>query len=443
MSRSQRDAGLSRTLGPWSLAANIISMIIGAGIFVVPGALAASMGAYAPLAFLGGGIAIGAVALCFAEGGSRIPTSGGAYGYIEAALGPLAGYVAGTLLWLGDALACGSVAAALADTVVTFLPPQVKLAAHAMVIVCVIGAIAFVNRRGVAQGARLINVATILKLVPLLALVIAGAWAIRGANFAAPVKLDVHATGRGLILAFFALTGMEASLCVSGEVRDPSRTIPRALAIAIGSSVVLYSAIQVVAQGVLGASLSRSTAPLVDAMAHISPSLRALMLAGVAVAMLGWLSSDSLSSPRVLFAFGRDGLLPRALGRVHPRTHAPRTAIVCYATITAAMALLGNFAELAVLATLASAALYIGGCAAAWRLARQGVAEAGAPLNSRWLPAAAAVGIASMTAMIALASRPEIIGLFSLIAASTAVYVLQARLRRAKQLLEAPADSGA
>ena len=106
---SQRDAGLLRTIGTRGLAANIINSVIGAGIFAVPGALAACIGPYGPLAFLVCGVAIGAVAICFAEGGSRMPTSGGPYGYIEAVFGPLTGYVAGTLLWLGNVLACGGV----------------------------------------------------------------------------------------------------------------------------------------------------------------------------------------------------------------------------------------------------------------------------------------------------------------------------------------------
>src|SRR5690348_17224022 len=100
--RPQRDAGLIRAVGPVGLAAGTISMLVGAGIFVVPTALAASAGPFAPLAFVACSVGIGAVAICCAEGGSRMPTSGGMYGYIEAALGPLAGYVAGTLLWVGD-----------------------------------------------------------------------------------------------------------------------------------------------------------------------------------------------------------------------------------------------------------------------------------------------------------------------------------------------------
>src|SRR5580700_8337910 len=109
MRESERDAGLVRAVSSWGLAASIINTVIGAGIFVVPAALAASVGIYAPFAFLICAAPIGAVAICFAEGGSRIPTSGGAYGYIEAAFGPLVSYVAGTLLWFGNALACGGV----------------------------------------------------------------------------------------------------------------------------------------------------------------------------------------------------------------------------------------------------------------------------------------------------------------------------------------------
>jgi basic amino acid/polyamine antiporter, APA family len=91
------------------------------------------------------------------------------------------------------------------------------------------------------------------------------------------------------------------------------------------------------------------------------------------------------------------------------------------------LALTGTFAELAVLSTLATAGLYIAGCAAAWRLARDRVAQTGAPLNFRWLGAATAVGITSMLFMIALASRAEILGLVAVVAISTIVYLVQTR----------------
>lgn len=423
--RGQRDAGLVRAVGPLGLAAGTISMMIGAGIFAVPSALAASLGPYAPLAFVACAVGIGAVAICCAEGGSRLPTSGGIYGYVEAALGPLPGYVAGTLLWVGDILAVASVAAALADVAASLLPSTFVTLVRMAVIVGVIGAVAAVNVGGVTRGARLVTVATALKLLPLAVFVVVGAAAVHGANFSTPPGWKPGGFGRAVILAAFALTGMETSLCASGEVARPARTIPLALGIALGSVTLLYIAIQLIAQGVLGSALTHSVAPLADAMAHVGPGLRVLMLAGTAFALLGMIASDILGTPRMLFAFARDGLLPRALGRIHPQTHTPHVAILSYAALAMILALTGSFAELAVLATLVTAGLYVAGCLAALLLARRGVALAGTPLNFRWLGAAAAVGSCSMLVLIALGSSIEIIGLAALIAVSALIYLLQ------------------
>ena len=430
MTEDRRDAGLVRSIGTKALAASIVNAVVGAGIFALPGALAACIGVYAPLAFLLCGVAIGSVAICFAEGGSRIPTSGGAYGYIEAAFGPLAGYVAGALLLLGNAFSCGSLAAAMADVVVSLLPQPFHAPAHAAVIITVIGGFAAINVAGTTYGARLVDWATAVKMIPLLVFVVIGAGAMHVANFAQTVAPTTHGLGRALILCLFALTGMEIPLSASGEVTQPSRTIPRALGIGLGCVTLLYIAIQITAQGVLGASLALSTVPLADAMARVSPGLRVMMLAAAALSIVGWTSSDLLGSPRIVFAFARDGLLPGVLGRVHPRTHAPYVAILCYAVVAILLALTGSFVELAVLATLTTATLYAAGSIAAWHLARNGVARAGRPLNFRWLSSAMAVATISMFTLIALAERSEILGLFGLMLVSTLIYLIQTRAKR-------------
>ncbi len=414
-------------MGPWTLAASIVTIVIGAGIFAVPGALAASIGTLAPAAFLGCGIAVGAVAICFAEGGSRIPTSGGVYGYIEVAFGPLVGYVAGVLLLVADVLACGGIAAALADVAASLAAPPLAAPVHAAVIVGVIGGIALINIGGVTRGARLVGVTTVLKLLPLAIFIVVGAGAMHGGNLQHGAGHGSADVGRAVILALFAFVGMETPLCASGEVARPNRTIPAALAIAMVSVTILYVAIQVIAQGILGPALAQSKVPLADAMAQVHPMLRGLMLAGAALSMFGWLSGDILGTPRQLFAFARDGRLPRVLGRLHSRSRAPHMAILFYALVAIAVALTGTFAELAVLATLASAALYIAGCAAAWLLARRGVALAGEPLKFRLLGLAVTIGVASMLTLIALASRQEIMGLIGLIGLSVLIYFLQTR----------------
>jgi basic amino acid/polyamine antiporter, APA family len=431
LSASARDVGLVRALGTWGLAASVISIIVGAGIFAVPGKLAASVGVYAPLAFLGCTLAVGAVGICFAEGGSRIPTSGGVYGYIAVALGPLVGYIAGTLKWFGSLMSGASVAAALADVAASITPAHWVGGVRAAVIVGSIGGVALINVRGVRSGARLIGFATALKLVPLVIFILVGVTAVHRANFAIAVNPSTAAPGRAVILALFALIGMETALCASGEVVEPARTIPRALALALATVAVLYVSIQVVAQGILGSALATSSVPLADAMARFGAGLRTLMLLGAAISMLGCIGSDILGSPRMVFAIARDGLLPRVLARVHERTHVPHVAILSYAAVQIAFALSGTFAELAVLATLTVAGLYITGCFAAWRLARRGVALAGAPLNFRWLGIAAAAAIGAMLVIIALASREEITGLIALIAISAAAYLLQTRLKPA------------
>jgi amino acid transporter len=292
---------------------------------------------------------------------------------------------------------------------------------------------------------RLIGVATALKVLPLLVFVLAGAAVLLLGAHGAPAAGHIAAQasgvvgdsghlrpGRGLILGVFAFMGMETSLAASGEVRDPARSIPRALLAALLSVTVLYVAIQLIAQGLLGSALASSPVPLADAMGRIHPALRTLMLAGAAISMFGWMGTDILGTPRMLFAFARDGLMPRVLGRVHPRTHVPYVAILCYAAIAMALALSGTFAELAVLSSLATAALYIAGCTAAWRLRRRQVAQAGPPLDFRGLGAVSVVAIGSMLALIALASRLEIVGLAVLMSASAAVYWLLTRLTRAR-----------
>jgi basic amino acid/polyamine antiporter, APA family len=427
MSATSRDEGLVRRVGPWGLAAGVVSIIVGAGIFTVPAALAGTVGRYAPLAFLFCGLAVSAVAICFAEGGSRVPTSGGVYGYIEAAFGPLTGYVAGTLLWVGDVLACGGVAAALADLVTGAVPRAVATLVHALLIIGIVGGIALVNVAGVGRGARFVGVATALKMIPLAIFVIAGFGKVDPANFMQSAQPGAYGLGRAAILALFAFVGMESPLSASGEVAQPSRNIPRALAIAMVSVTLIYVVIQVIAQGILGASLAHSNAPLADAMGRISPELRTLMLAGAAVSMFGWIGSDILGSPRMLFAFARDGLLPRVLGNLHPRTHAPYVAILTYATLAIMLALTGTFAELAVLSALTTAALYILGCVAARLLARRNVALAGPPLNFRGLGPATVLGVSGMLALIALGTWHEILGLVTLIGLSACVYLLQSR----------------
>jgi amino acid transporter len=427
MATGNRDAGLVRVVGPITLAASMISIVVGAGIFVVPAQLSQTMGSLAPLATLGCALVVGAVGLCMAESGTRVPSSGGVYAFVEAAFGRCAGYVGGLLFCLSNVLACAAVSSALGDSVATVVPSSIKQLAHVIVVMGTVGIISAINIAGVGLGSRLVTLVTVLKLLPLMLFIGVGAFALHGRNFAAPATISPAVVAHTLLFALFAFQGFETSLCVSGEVQEPARTIPRAVLLALSAVTLLYIGIQIVAQGILGPTLGHSNVPLADAMGEIDPVLRVVMLAGAAVSMFGWITADLLSSPRILFAFARDGLLPRALGRLNNR-HAPHVAIVGYALLAIGLALSGTFAQLAAPATLVMAVLYVAACAASWKLARNGIAQTGAPLGFKWIGAAASIGSIGMLALIVLAPRKEIVGLLILTGLALFAYVLQTRL---------------
>ncbi len=440
-----RDEGLARHMGPWALAAAIVNGVVGAGIFTLPATMAQAAGGRAPLAYLLCGGIMALVVLCFAEAGSRLPTSGGVYGTVSAALGPLAGFVCGMMTWSASVLACGGIAGAFASTVGTVLPAVAAGPGRALLIVLAIGGIAAINLRGVAAAAWTVSAATVIKLAPLVLFVAVGGALLLAGGLPAPAALPLaplSGLGQAVILGVFAFSGMETPLAASGEVADGHRNVPRALFWSMGFVLVLYVGIQTVSQAVLGAGLAGQAAPLAAAAARLGPAARVVLVAGAALSMLAWIGSDVLGAPRILFAFARDGLLPRALGRASPRRAAPDVAIVVHAAIAAGLALSGSFNVLIVASALNTAGLYFLGCAAAWMLHRRGIAASGTPVSFAVLPAAAAGGMAAMVALVCLAPRAEVLGLAAVIAVSLALYAGARALHRPRAGAAGEGDAG-
>jgi amino acid transporter len=181
----------------------------------------------------------------------------------------------------------------------------------------------------------------------------------------------------------FAFVGVEVALVPSGEVKNPARTVPRAIFAALGITTFLYIMIQLVALGVLGSELGNygETALAETASRFLGNTGRTLMLVGLAVSAFGWTTSDILSSPRILFAFGRDGFLPKWFAHVHPRFRTPDVAIITYAAIAFALSFSSTFQRLAILSNMAVLLLYILCCLAALELNRRDVRSDGAPFK--------------------------------------------------------------
>jgi basic amino acid/polyamine antiporter, APA family len=361
---------LVRVMGTWGLAAAIVNITIGGGIFRLPTNVAASLGPAAPIAYLVCASAMGLIVLCIADAGRRVALTGGPYAYVGTAFGPYVGFISCVLLWMLGTFATAAVATVFASSLGLLVP---ALGGRAMELAVLVVAFAFwslINVRGVQLGVRLNSIATLAKLLPLVLVAVGGLFFIRFENLLWTAPPAVSDVARTSLLLIFAFAGIEVALVPSGEVRDTARTVPRAIALAMVGITALYILLQVVAQGILGSGLARATvAPLADAAgASLGAWARALLLVGATVSMFGYLGGMTLSMPRMLYAFARDGFVPRVLGSVHSRYRSPHVAIVTQSLVALALAISGTFEKLAILANVSALGLYLGCALAAWQL---------------------------------------------------------------------------
>ncbi len=365
------EAGLERVIGPWGLATNAVNLTIGAGIFALPAVVAAMLGPAAVLAYLVCAALMGLVLACFAEVGSRVTRSGGAVAYVEEAFGPMAGFLA----WVSFVVVYSAGSdAAIAHVVVgaagAAWAPLGGAAASSLLLAAIFACVALVNVRGVRQGLRLSAGMTIAKLLPLLLLVALGVFAVRWRALTWTRWPSFGELGAASLVLFYAFMGPESALGASGEIRDPRRTVPRGLFLAVLTVTLLYLAVQTTAQGVLGADLAReSDAPLRAVAARVAGSPGGLLIvAGTIISGLGTISADLLNTPRAYLVAARDGMLPRSLGRTHPRFRTPWLAIIVQAALALALALSGGFRALATISSISVLLVHLTVAAAALRL---------------------------------------------------------------------------
>jgi len=423
----EAEEALVRAIGPWTLGANAVNLTVGAGIFALPAVVAAILGPAAVVAYLACGALVLLVLACFAEVGSQVTRSGGAVAYIDEAIGPMAGFIAWVVFALAySAASDAAIAHVLMDALATGVPALSGGVPRALGFALLFGGLAAVNVRGVRQGARVAVAATVAKLLPLLLLVAVGVFAVQAENLAWTGWPTLEQLGAGTLLLFFAFGGVESALTPSGEIRDPARTVPRAVLGATGAIVLLYLALQFVAQGVLGSELAEgSTAPLADLAQRLAGAGgRSVVVACTAVAVFGVLAADMIGSPRAFLAASESGMLPRALSRVHPRFHTPWIAIITFASMTLLLALSGGFKALAVLASMALLLVYLGVCLAALKLRY----SRPRPPGSFRAPGGPTVGLLASAAVVwvlAQSTRRETVAMAAVLALSVLYYFLR------------------
>ena len=337
----QGQGSLARELGLGDAVTIGLGSMIGAGVFA----------ALAPAARAAGGallvaLAVAAVvAYCNATSSARLaaryPESGGTYVYGRERLGPFWGHLAGWSFVVGKTASC----AAMALTVGAYAWPG---QAHAVAVATVV-ALTAVNYAGVHRSALVTRIVVALVLAVLAALVTA----VATSGAAEPGRLDpaswwgaepagseVFGVLQAAGLLFFAFAGYARIATLGEEVRDPARTIPRAIPLALGLTLVVYAAVAAAALAVLGPqALADSAAPLADAArAAGAAPLVPVVRGGAVLAALGSLLALVLGVSRTVLAMARDRRLPHVLAAVHPRFRVPHRAELVVGAVVAVAA---------------------------------------------------------------------------------------------------------
>ncbi len=420
------EAALIRAVGTFALTAAVINVIIGGGIFRMPAALSTQVGVAAPIALIAGALAIIPIALCFAAVGSRVSATGGPYTYLTAAFGQFAGFIAGALMWISNITSSAGVAAALSEQVANLVPALAGPVPRALLITGVYAALFALNAFGVKLGARAIVALATLKLTPLFLLAAIGIWFVDWSqvSFSVGAVPSWTALGASMALVMFAYSGMETALVPSGELRDPSRNVPRATVAAILLVVLLYLGLQIVGQGVLGTTaLGASKVPVADTAGALWGPARIALLITACISMTGFMMGNLLGTSRLVYALGRDGYLPRTFGRVTATHRVPMNALIAHATPAWILAIAGSFDTLALISGGAICLVYGLVSVAAWWAQRKDLRERGdTPFVLPGGPVIPLVAIASMVLVVFTLTSKELTAIGVALAVLVAIY---------------------
>lgn len=328
--------GLRRELGLFSASLLVVGGIIGSGIFFTPAETARALpnAGWVLAIWAVGGLVAFAGALTYAELGAMLPEAGGAYVYVREAFGGLAAFLLGWMTWL--MIASGAIAA-VAMSFAGYLGRFVSIAGAGGPLGVAALTIVFctaMNYFGVKPGTFTANIFTLAKIGALTALIVVGLLAVSGAGPATVAVVPPPPLPSGLAAAFvavlFTIGGWQQTNMVAGEIRDPARTLPKALFVGIGMVIVIYLGANIVYLRALGRDgLAASGAVAADTAERlVGPWGARAITAAAMLSIFGFVNVALLTNARVLFALGRDGaFLPQA-ARVHPRFGSPHVALL-------------------------------------------------------------------------------------------------------------------
>lgn len=381
-----RSGGLKRALSALDLTALGIGAIVGAGIFVLTGVAAAKYaGPAVMLSFVVSGFACAMAALCYAEFAAMIPVAGSAYSYSYATMGELVGWIIGWDLVLEYAVGAAAVAVGwsgyltvILDGLGIHLPialthapgsmPGAIINLPALLIVLLVTYILYL---GISESARFNSIIVGIKLFVIGVVIVVGAFFVKPANWSPFAPMGWNGVMKGAAVIFFAYIGFDAVSTAAEEVIEPNRDLPRGILGSLFVCTALYIMVAAVLTGMVPARLIDLNAPLASAFVlRGMHALSGIISLGAVAGLTSVLLVLMLGQSRIFFAVSRDGLLPPAFSKIHPKYRTPYipTTITGFAVgITAALLPIQEIAELTNIGTLFAFVLV---CLGVWILRR-------------------------------------------------------------------------
>ena len=359
---------LIRRLGLWSAVAVLVGSTIGSGIFRTPASVAQRIDDVPLflLAWVLGAIVVLCGALTYSELAAAFPRSGGVYVFVRESFGPLPAFLfAWAELWIirpGAFGAIGITASAYtlrtlgADpSAVAAVIGPIEIRAEQLLGAGLILLVGTVNYFGIHRGAILQNLSTVFKVGALALLVLVGfalgtpSETVEGGIFAQRASVGLSPFLLAMVAILWAYDGWADLAFVGGEVKQPQKTLPRALLIGTAIVVVLYLAANLVYLYLIPIQQMKSAELVAADVARLSIGAAGVVIvsAAIAVSTFGTLNGSMMTAPRIFFAAAEDGLFPNAIARVDPRTHSPTGAIVLMTVMGMLFILVRTFTALA------------------------------------------------------------------------------------------------
>ena len=342
-----------KTMNARDLMAIGIGTVIGTGIFILPGTIAAKQaGPGVSLSFLLSAIVCAFAAMCYAEFASALPVAGSAYSYGNVVFGEFFGWLLGWALVLEYMLAVASVSTGWAAYFNSFIESFGLKIPHALsgpfdpahgtyiniVAVVIVLLITVMLSRGLQSSVRVNNIAVVIKVAIILIFIVAGLFFIKPKNYHPFLPYHMSGVIHGATIGFFAYLGFDCVSSSPAEVKNPKRNMPLGIIGTLGIVTLLYMGVAIVLTGMVKYTRLDVANPVSYALQLVHQNwLAELLSIGALIGMFTMMVAMIYSSSRLIYAIGRDGLLPAFLGKLDKKSHSPQVALWIVAVIIATM----------------------------------------------------------------------------------------------------------